>query len=117
MKSLVAVVQHVIDDLEENTPAAVTLTPLQKIEKVISSYQEYPSLEADADPLAWWRSENGRFPNLAYLAKKYLCICGTSVPSERIFSSAGHMSNSLRNHLLPENVSKLVFFTNNMKDI
>ena len=42
-----------MDDLEENTPAAATLMPLQKIEKEISSYLEYPSLEADADPLAW----------------------------------------------------------------
>jgi len=49
--------------------------------------------------------------------KKYLCICGTSVPSERIFSSAGHISNSLQNRLLPENISKLVFLANNMKDI
>ena len=69
MKGLAAVIQHVIDDLEENTLAAATLMPLQKIEKEISSYLEYPSLEADADPLAWWRLEKGRFPNLAYLAK------------------------------------------------
>ena len=49
MKCLAAVIQHVINDLEENTPAAATLTPLQKIEKEISSYLEYPSLNADAD--------------------------------------------------------------------
>ena len=116
MKGLAAVIQHVIDDLEEDTPAA-TLTPLQKIEKEISTYLEYPPLKADADPLAWWRSENGQFPNLAYLARKYLSVCGTSVPSERIFSSAGHILNSLRNRLLPENVSKLVFLANNLKDM
>lgn len=114
MKGLAAVIQHIIDDSEDNTSGMPSLTPLQKIEKEISAYLEYPSLEADANPLAWWKAENGRFPSLAYLAKKYLCICGTSVPSERIFSSAGHISNSLRNRLLPENVSKLVFLANNM---
>ena len=58
--------QHVIDYLEENIPTAATLTPLQKIENEISYYLEYPLLNADADPLAWWRSENGQFLNLVY---------------------------------------------------
>jgi len=47
MKGLAAVIQHVID---EDTPAA-TLMLLQKIEKEISTYLEYPPLKADADPL------------------------------------------------------------------
>ena len=102
MRGLAAVIQHIIDDNDESTSAIPSLTPLQKIEKEISAYLEYPSLEADANPLAWWKAENGQFPNLAYLARKYLRICGTSVPSERIFSNAGHISNSLRNRLLPE---------------
>ena len=50
MKGLAAFIKHVIDDLEENIPAAAT-SPLQKIEKEISFYLEYPSLKADADPL------------------------------------------------------------------
>ena len=116
MKGLAAVIQHVIDDSEEES-AMPSLTPLQKIKKEISAYLEYPSLEADADPLAWWKAESGWFPNLAYLAKKYLCICGTSVPSERVFSTAGNVTNSLRNRLLPENVTELVFLANNMKEI
>ena len=107
MRGLAAVIQHIIDDNDESTSAMPSLSPLQKIEKEISAYLEYPSLEADANPLAWWKAENGRFPNLAHLARKYLNICGTSVPSERIFSSAGHISNSLRNRLL-------VFLANNM---
>ena len=82
-----------------------SLSPLQKINKYVSNaYLEYPSLEADANSLAWWKAENGWFSNLAYIAIKYLCICGTSVPSERIFCTAGHISSSLRNQLLPENV-------------
>ena len=75
---MAAVIQHIFDD-EESPSAVPSLTPLQKIKKEINTYMEYPSLEADADPLAWWKAESGRFPNLAYLGRKYLCICGTSV--------------------------------------
>ena len=33
MKGLVAVIQHIIDDSEEDTSGMPSLTPLQKIEK------------------------------------------------------------------------------------
>ena len=66
----------------------------------------------DADPLAWWKFENSHFPNLALLVRKYLSICGTSVPSERKFSLSGHICNNSRNRLLPESVNKLVFLDN-----
>jgi len=51
---LAAVIQHIFDD-EESPSAVPSLTPLQKIKKEINTYMEYPSLEADADPLAWWK--------------------------------------------------------------
>ena len=114
MKGLIAVIQHIIDDSEEDTSGMPSLTPLQKIEKEISAYLEFPSLEADAIPLSWWKIGKGQFPNLAFLANRYLCIFGTSVPSERILSSAGHISNGLRNHLSSKNISKLVFLSSNM---
>ena len=41
--------------------------------------------------------------------------CGTSVPSERVFSTAGHVCNDSRSRLLPENVNKLIFLAKNMK--
>ena len=95
MKGLAAVLQHIAEDDNGRQGQTVTLiTPLQKIKKELNSYLDYPSLEPDTNPLEWWKAENGRFPNLAYLAKKFLCICGTSVPSERVFSSAGHITNN-----------------------
>ena len=71
-------------------------------------------IERYRNPLEWWKTENSKFPNLANLAKKYLCICGTGVPLERVFSSAGHIANNLRNRLTLDNVNKLVFLSKNL---
>ncbi len=46
-----------------------------------------PSL--DTNPLDWWKGNQTHFPRLATLARRYLCVPGTSVPSERVFSTAG----------------------------
>ena len=69
---------------------------------------------ADADALSWWRTNLHSCPILVHLARKYLCVCGTSVPSERLFSQAGYIVNHLRTHLSPEHVNMLVFLAKNM---
>ncbi|QQP50735.1 zinc finger BED domain-containing protein 1 [Caligus rogercresseyi] len=50
---------------------------------------------------------------LATLAKRYLCVPGTSVPSERIFSAANLTVNRLRTRLTPEHVDMLIFLNKN----
>ncbi|KAL2088706.1 hypothetical protein ACEWY4_015605 [Coilia grayii] len=70
-----------------------------------------PSL--DSNPLEWWRANQSRFAQLASLAERYLCIPGTSVHSERVFSAAGLVANRLRTRLTPEHVGMLVFLNKN----
>jgi len=43
-----------------------------------------PSLHTN--PLDWWKANQTRFPGLV---RRYRCVPGTSVPSERVFSTAG----------------------------
>ena len=66
------------------------------------------------NPLLWWKAECRRFPALAHLAAKYLCVCG-SVPSERVFSRGGYIVNKYRSRLKPKNLNKLIFLSQNLK--
>ena len=70
-----------------------------------------------ADPLEWWKVSQIRFPNLASLAKKYLTILGTSIPSERVFSVAGLTVTKLRASLDPDTVNEILFLHKHMKKL
>ena len=50
----------------------------------VSKYLRTPNQPRESDPLNWWRV-TGQYlcPNVWTVARKYLCIPGTSVPSER----------------------------------
>lgn len=41
------------------------------------------------DALAYWEKRQVVYPQLAVLAKRYLCVLATSAPVERLFSTAG----------------------------
>ena len=67
----------------------VHLAYLKKLNvRYIDMYLQYPT---DKSPLDWWKLECKRMPLLSVLAHKYLSLCATSVPSERVFSIAGHL--------------------------
>ena len=49
--------------------------------------------------------------------KRYLCIPTTSVPTERVFSTAGLIINEKKSNLLPENSNILIFLNKNLLSI
>ena len=67
----------------------------------------------ESDPCQFWARNADRFPSVAKLARKYLAIPATSVPSERVFSAAGNIVTARRNCLSPDNVNMLVFLCKN----
>ncbi len=58
--------------------------------------------------LKWWKDNQSRFPTLAKMARDYLAMQASSVPSERGFSKSGLTVSNLRNRLNPETVRYLM---------
>lgn len=53
----------------------------------------------EVDPIDWWRMYESRFPNLSCMARDYLAIPATSVPSERCFSIASGLLTKQRGRI------------------
>lgn len=73
-------------------------------------YKKEPSINASMIPLTWWRKYQYKYPSAAIVAKKYLCTPATSVPSVRVFSTAGDIVTAQSEHL-----NKLIFLKKNWK--
>ena len=116
-------------DVGEAANNGATMTPKQKCEDELTMFvnhlQDNPLPLATAivgtskrrwgDPLAWWKTNEIRFPTLAKLARVYLAIPATSAPSERVFSKAGQVIGQLRSKLSPSTASMIIFMKSNLE--
>ncbi|KAG8712921.1 Zinc finger BED domain-containing protein 1 [Ceratobasidium sp. 394] len=60
--------------------------------------------------LAWWRLNAHRFPRLAAMARDFLCIPGTSVAVERVFSAGRDLIGVRRASLSAETIRMLMTY-------
>ncbi|KAL4105171.1 hypothetical protein QTP88_020443 [Uroleucon formosanum] len=74
----------------------------------VQRYLDDAVIARNQDPLKWWKGQSYNYPNLSILAKNYLCHLSTSVPCERIFSSAGLVLNDRRCRLKNEKENKKI---------
>ena len=88
--------------------------PYARAEKEMERFCQAPSLPLTEDPLNWWHVHEVTFPLLSQLAKRYLCIPGTSVFAEQVFSTAGDVVTVKRSALKPKHVDQLVFLQKNL---
>ncbi|RIB11753.1 hypothetical protein C2G38_2202656 [Gigaspora rosea] len=72
------------------------------------SKHEYLEYQLNEDPIKWWQLHKASFPILVQLARKYLSIPASSVPSERLFSDIDNHITSKRTRLAPELVNKFL---------
>lgn len=109
------VVENSIEPPTKRPKTSTLLKLLHKeaSEDEISDYKAITEVPLTVDPLKWWCSQTHLFPILSKLARKYLCIPATSVPSESLFSTAGEIVSQKRSCLGPHIVKDLLFLHKN----
>ena len=73
------------------------------------TYKNVLPIASSENPLIWWSKHHEQFPRLAKLAKAYLAIPATSVPSEQSFSKAGYITEKRRSKLSTDHVKEILF--------
>lgn len=96
------------------TARAPVKTTRERAKEEILKYSERDSLCLGGDVLQWWKKQVD-LPLLSGLAKSYLSIPATSVPSERVFSTAGDIVTAQRSLLHPDHVDQLIFLKKNLR--
>lgn len=73
-------------------------------------YLNQPTIGLAEDPIYYWYNiYKSIYPSLRVIAKQYLPIVATSVPSERLFSKAGNIMVENRSKLSPKHLQNLLF--------
>ena len=104
-----------VDSQISQLPVQTTdlILPLSPGNTELDLYLVEPLIPRTSNCLAWWRENKDRFPLLSAIAVTYLSPPPSSVPSERLFSTAGHVISECRTRLLPENAEKLIMMKYN----
>ena len=87
----------------------------ERCDQEIIAYRAENAISMSESSLQWWKDRNAVYPLLSKVAEAFLSIPATSVPSERVFSTAGDIVSAQRSSLLPENVDSLIFLKKNLK--
>ena len=99
------------DETDTSTPQNATI---DTVTVDIDKYIRDPVEPRDTDPLVFWSTVGATgYASLGPLAKKLLSVPASSVPTERLFSTAGVVVAKLRSSLEPEMVAKLLFLNKN----
>jgi hypothetical protein len=98
---------------QDDNPRA---TSLDVIAAELVRYRQMKNLLRSSDPLKWWYKDGKHlFPRIFEVAKRLLVIPATSVPSERVFSTAGGIITKKRNALSDTSAADLIFLRENLK--
>ena len=88
-------------------------TPTVDATVEVDQYMKQKNIARKEDPLVWWQNKNV-YPNLQYLARKYLSV-PASLSSERLFSKAGEFISARRSTLKEKNINMYLFLNKNFK--
>ena len=83
----------------------------------VTEYLQLEEIDLESDPFNWWRKREEKFPNLSFLAKKYLPVYACLTASERLFSDAGNLLTNKRTRISPNLFKQLIFLKRNAKHL
>ena len=92
-----------------------SITVNVKLEMV--RYQNLSIIENTADPIQWWLANRDSFPEMSFLARKYLSAPPSSVESERVFSIGGILYSQKRNRMNADTGEMLMFLHYNLMKV
>jgi len=102
-------------DYAQTTDGAAAEAGVSLEERCDAQLSSYATERADSgvDVCQFWKTARGRNKHLAVVAVKYLAVPATSMPSERLFSTAGLVVSKLRSSMSPELVGQILFLNKN----
>ena len=99
-----------VDDLEESRSDLVKSSSEMELTTYLKSQCNIP---LSYNPLQWWSDNAAKISLFSSRAKYCLACQGTSVATERVFSTAGDTITASRSYLIKKNADKLMFLQNN----
>ena len=103
-KSFMDLLREEVEEHEKTSPQTLT-GPTEELNR----YMRMSYLPDQEVPTVWWKEHSAMFPHLAKLARRYLFIPATSVPSERLFSKSGELVSAKRSSLSPSTIDQILF--------
>jgi hypothetical protein len=97
-----------LDDLAKVFGSRTTRAPNGMDSPETTRYLCEPCIDLDENPLDWWKANEHRYPIVAKMARDFLAIPASSVPSEQLFSQAGDVITKKRNRLLEQSSSAVL---------
>jgi len=104
-------------DLLDADLQADAVRPESSAADEVADFLRQTNITRQQDPLEWWKLHEKGYPRVADVAKRYLSAPSTSVPSERLFSSAGDLYADSRSRLSGRLAHMLLFIKHNLKFI
>lgn len=86
-----------------------------KLATLDEEIKQYESATMVSDAISFWRDNQNYYPVLAKIAKHLFCYQASSVPSERLFSSAGYTLWDRRASLSPHKLDKIIVLQHFLK--
>ena len=80
----------------------------------ISAYSREEPAFLELNPLLWWQANSLKYPLLSTLSIFIWGISATSVPCERVFSTAGDTDTTQRSSLRPIQIDLLIILKKNI---